>query len=85
MLLLLLGLAQATPLSPDAAVAAALSSNPSLARAEAELNAARGAARQSALFRENPEIQAGYGLVGGRFDISLEQPLSLTGEGLADH
>lgn len=85
MLIILLGMALAAPLSPDAAVAAALSSNPDLARAEGELGSAQGAARQSALLRENPEIQAGYGLVGGRFDLSLNQPLSLTGEGLADH
>lgn len=85
MLLLLFGVAHAAPLSPDDAVVAALASNPGVARAGAEFAAAKGAARQSAFLRENPEIQGGYGLADGRVDLAVSQPLSLTGEGLADH
>lgn len=82
---LLLGAALAAPLSPDDAVIAALSSNPSIAAAEAELEAATGATRQSALLRENPAVDAGYSVVGGRLDLSVSQPVSLTGAGRADH
>lgn len=85
MFLFLLGAALAAPLSPDDVVAAALASNPDVARADAELTAARGTARQSSFLRENPEIDAGYAVVGDRIDVSIAQPLSLTGEGLADH
>lgn len=77
------GLAVAAPLSPDEAVAAALASHPAIARAEADRLAAEGAARQSALLSQNPEIQARYGLIGERVEGSVEQPLSITGEGLA--
>ena len=85
MLLLLFGVAFAAPLSPDDAVAAALASNPEIARADAEFIAAKGASRQSTLLRENPEIGGAYGVVGGRIDASVAQPLSVSGEGLADH
>lgn len=84
MLFLLFGAALAAPLSPDQAVRSALSSHPELARAEAELSAARGARRASTLLHENPEIEAGYALVGERLEASVAQPLSLSGEGLAE-
>lgn len=84
-LLLLAALAHAAELSAEEAVRAALSSNPTVARADAELIAANGAARQSALLRENPEISGGYAVVGGRVDASVSQPLSVSGEGAADH
>lgn len=85
MFLFLLGSAFAAPLSPDDAVAAALASNPDVARADAELSAAKGASRQSGFLRENPEIDAGYALVGDKIDVSIGQPLSISGEGLAAH
>ena len=85
MLLLLFGVALAAPLSPDDAVVAALASNPELSAAEAALSSAEGAARQSSFLRHNPEVDGGYGLVGDRVSVSLTQPLSLSGEGLADH
>lgn len=83
--MLLLGAALAAPLSPVDAVAAALVSNPQIVAAEAALYSAEGRARQSAFFRENPEVEAGYGLVGDRVDLSLTQPVSLSGEGRFDH
>ena len=85
MFLFLLGAALAAPLSPDDAVAAALASNPGVARADAELTAAKGASRQSGFLRENPEIDAGYAIVGDKIDVSIGQPLSISGEGLAAH
>lgn len=85
MYLLLLGVALAAPLTPDDAVAAALASNPDVARADGELAAAKGASRQSVFLRENPEIDAGYAVVGDKVDLSIGQPLSVTGEGAADH
>lgn len=85
MFLFFLGVAFAAALSPDNAVAAALASNPDVARAEAALLAAKGAARQSGFLRENPVVDVGYGLVGDKVDVSVGQPLSLTGEGMADH
>lgn len=85
MFFILLGAALAAPLSPVDAVTAALVSNPQIVTAEAALSSAEGAARQSAFFRENPEVEAGYGLVGERVDLSLSQPFSLSGEGRQDH
>lgn len=85
MLIFFAGLALATPFSPDDAVAAALESNVDVASAEGELTAAKGASRQSAFLRENPEIDVGYALVGDRIDASVSQPLSLSGEGINDH
>jgi outer membrane protein TolC len=85
LLIFLTGVAFASPLAPDQAVAAALASNPTVARADAELTASKGAARQSAFLRENPHIDADYAVVGDKVEVSAGQPLSLTGEGLADH
>ena len=82
---LLLGVALAAPLTPDDAVTAALASNPDVARAEAEVAAAKGASRQSAFLRENPEVEGGYAVVGDKVDLSVVQPLSVSGEGAADH
>lgn len=85
LLYLLFGAALAAPLSPSDAVSAALSSHPALAQAEAELAAAKGASRQSAFLQQNPEIEAGYAVVGDRIDASISQALSLSGEGLNGH
>lgn len=85
MFLFLLGAALAAPLSPDAAVGAAIVSSPAVARADADLLAAKGASRQSAFLRENPEIDGGYAVVGDKLDLSLAQAVSLSGEGVADH
>ncbi len=85
LLYLLCGGALAASLSPDDAVAAALSSNPDLAVAQAELTAASGNVRQSSFFRENPEVEGGWAVIGDRLDASVSQALSITGEGLADH
>lgn len=85
MFLFLLGAALAAPLSPDDAVAAALAANPDVARADAELTAAKGASRQSGFLRENPTIDAGYAVVGDKIDVSVGQALSISGEGLAAH
>ncbi len=85
MYILLFGVALAAPLTADDAVRLGLSAHPDVARAEAELAAARGEARQTLLFQENPELSAGYALVGERLEAGLNQSLSLTGEGLAAH
>ncbi len=85
MYILLFGVAMAAPLTPDEAVSLGLSTHPEVARAEAEHSAARGEARQTLLFQENPELAAGYGLLGERLEAEISQPLSLTGEGLAAH
>lgn len=79
---LLFGTAFAASLSPGDAVAAALSSNPSLAEAKAEYEAARGAVRSSAFLRENPEIDGGYALLGDRVSASISQSISISGEGM---
>ncbi|MFZ5479471.1 MAG: TolC family protein [Myxococcota bacterium] len=83
MFFLLAAVASGAELSPDDAVRAALRVHPDLARAEGDLLAARGLARQSATLRFNPSVDAGYALVGDRVEASIAQPISLTGEGLA--
>lgn len=85
MFIFLVGVALAAPLSPNDAVAAALASNPDVARADAELTAATGASRQSGFLRENPEIDGGYALVGDKIELSVSQAVSISGEGMADH
>lgn len=85
MFLLTILAALAAPLSPNDAVVAALASNPDIARADAERGAAQGAARQSAFLRENLSVEGGYALVGDRLDVTVSQPISVTGEGMADN
>lgn len=83
MYIFLFGVAMAAPLTAVDAVRLGLPAHPSVAAAEAEHIAARGEARQTLLFQDNPSLSVGYGLGGDRLDADLAQPLSLTGEGLA--
>ncbi len=71
----------AAPLSPDAAVAAALSVHPNVRAAEGELLLARGVRSQSTLLLHNPSLSGGVSFDGERANLGLSQPLSLSGEG----
>jgi cobalt-zinc-cadmium efflux system outer membrane protein len=69
------------PLTPEAAVVAALSVHPNVRAAESELLLARGLRSESSLLLGNPTASGGASLDGERASLSLTQPLSLTGEG----
>lgn len=72
----------ATPtLPPDRAVALAIGAHPDLRAAEAALSTARASRSASFLFLSNPQAAAWTTLDGSRAEISVGQPLSLSGEG----
>ena len=77
--------ALAAPLSADEAVQQALERSVDLASASATVAAARGDARATALFRSDPLVQGSWAAVGDAHRLSITQPVSLTGEGLAAH
>lgn len=81
LLLLFGGAAHAAPVSADEAVRAALQHDPTLARAEADALAARGALRAASGPRYNPRVEARA--AGSYLEAEAVQPLSLTGEGIA--
>ena len=72
-----------TPLTADAAVSTALERAPEVARAAGLVEAAAGARRGACGLREDPTLAASAALVGEAWSLSLSQPLSLSGEGLA--
>ena len=83
-LYLLVALAGAAPLSADQAVAAALIRSPERAEAEAEVTRAEGALRAATGLPGDPRLSASVAAVGEAWSLSVAQPLSLTGEGLAE-
>jgi outer membrane protein TolC len=83
--ILLLGVAFAAPLTADEAVDLALGVHPDVVRAESELTAARGEARESVFLRSNPTVEGGVAVIGDRLEASIAQDVSLTGEGVAAH
>lgn len=69
-------------LSPDAAVAASLTTHSQVRAASAALQQARGARAEVGLFLNNPQVSASYSLPGGdRSSASISQAISLSGEG----
>jgi len=75
--------AQATPLTPDDVVQAALSA-PEVQEADAAVATARALRGQSTLLLHNPQLNASL-VAGDRLELDVLQPLSLGGEGLATH
>lgn len=80
-----LAAALAAPLTPDFAVEQALERSVDVAAAEAALETAQGEARATALFRSDPMVQGRWAAVGDMHGVSVVQPLSVTGEGMAAH
>ena len=68
-------------LTPDRAVALALTANAEVRAAEAALRAAEADRSASLLLLRNPKVQAWATPDGSRVELSATQPLSLTGEG----
>ncbi len=83
LLTLLIAAALAAPLTADQAVAAALSRDPTLAEAAAARVAAEGQHKASRGLRHDPTVGAELAVVGQAWGVSLAQPLSISGEGLA--
>lgn len=75
--------ASADPLTPDDAVRAALAHDPSFVAATSAVAAARADVRAATFLRENPTVSGEYSLTSDRLGAAIEQPISLTGEGLA--
>lgn len=75
--------ASAAPLTPDDVVRSALEHDPSYQSAVAGVAVARGELRASTFLRENPTLSGEYSLTSDQAGASVEQPISLTGEGLA--
>lgn len=76
--------AAAEPLPVETVVQGALDRDPALARAEADATAADGAWRAATGLRHNPTLEARLGFGLTQHELGLSQPLSVTGEGLAD-
>lgn len=75
--------ASAAPLTSDDVVRSALAHDPSYLSAVADIAAARGELRAATFLRENPTLSGEYSLTSDQAAASVEQPISLTGEGLA--
>ena len=71
----------AVSLSPDHAVALALAAHPVLHAAEAALSTAEASRSASSVFLYNPRVDAWGTPDGSRAELSVGQPLSVTGEG----
>jgi cobalt-zinc-cadmium efflux system outer membrane protein len=78
-----LTVALAAPVTPDAAVAAALARDASVASSEAVVDAATGAAAQGGRPRSNPALNVQLGFGVAQHEVALTQALSVTGEGQA--
>lgn len=72
------------PLTADEAVARALDRSVEVARAEGAVAAADGAVRGSASLRYEPMLQGRASVLGEVYGLSVRQPVSLSGEGIAD-
>jgi cobalt-zinc-cadmium efflux system outer membrane protein len=79
----LLAAALAAPIPVDEVVSAALQHDPALAEAEAEVIAAAGARRAATGLRIDPTLEARLGFGLPQHELSLTQPVSLSGEGIA--
>lgn len=79
----LLTAALAAPLTADELVAATLLHSPQLAAAEADVAAAEGARRAATGLRVDPTLEARLGFGLPQHELSLTQPVSLSGEGIA--
>ena len=84
MIILLCSAALAAPLSPEEAVSAALRADPAVIAADGAVGAAEGARADATFLRHNPTLGVSASTDGSLMEASLEQPLSLTGEGLAE-
>lgn len=84
LILLLWGLSPAWALSPDEAARLALTLSPAVAEAEAELLRAQGALRAATGLPGDPRVSASTAVVGEVWQLSVSQPVSLSGAGLAD-
>jgi len=82
--LISVALADAEPLSADAAVAEALSRSSALAAAEAAVTRAEGALRAAHGLRHDPVLSGSVAVVGQAWSLGATQALSLSGEGLAE-
>ncbi len=72
----------ATPgLSADEAVALMLAAHPLILQAETDVRIARGQRSSSALFLNNPSVGGWISLDAERLSLSVQQPVSVTGEG----
>ncbi|MFK7930838.1 MAG: TolC family protein [Myxococcota bacterium] len=71
----------APSLSPDRAVALALTANPDLGAARAALSTAQASRSASSIFLANPSANAWITPNGDRAELNVSQPVSLTGEG----
>lgn len=84
-LALVLGLwptrAWATPLSADDVVRSALSRHPDAVASASAVPAAEARRREVGTFLENPEASVGVAIAGGLVQGTLNQPISITGEG----
>lgn len=69
------------PLPPDRAVTLALTAHPDLRAAEAALYTAEASRSAAALFLSNPSADAWVTSDGGRAELRIGQPVSLSGEG----
>ncbi len=74
--------AHAVPLTPDETVRSALERDPSLLAARADVIAAEGALRAATFLRTNPSVSVETSLTSDLSGASLQQPVSLSGEGL---
>ncbi len=77
--------ALAAPLTADDAVARSLQRSVDVARATAEVEATRGESRATALFRSDPTVLGRWAAIGDLHGVSVVQPVSITGQGLAAH
>jgi len=73
--------AEAPTLSPDEAVALALSAHPDIQAADAAVSIAQADRRASAVLLSNPSVSAWSTPDATRAELGISQPLSLTGEG----
>jgi len=76
--------AVAAPLSADKAVSAALERSVVLAEADAALGRASGALRAARGLPQDPTVSGSVAVVGDAWQLSVQQPVSLTGAGLAE-
>ncbi len=76
------GAPPSAPLTPEAAVAAALQTHTAVLQAEAALDRSRGAASEAALLLGNPELAIAASFDRSRAGAELGLPLSLSGAGL---
>jgi cobalt-zinc-cadmium efflux system outer membrane protein len=74
--------AHAAPLTPDETVRSALERDPSLLAARADVIAAEGALRAATFLRSNPYVSVETSLTSDLSGASLQQPISVSGEGL---